>query len=1018
MALNMQREENRPLNYAGLALAMIVGALGIVAINLYSSGDFVEAALIKRARAHFADSLVSARWLHHELGVDNAASLAVPVSSALANGIAVAGSHQVRLVSARPLNPGNSPDIWENEALQRFANGIKEANTRIKHDQTADFRYMAPLYIETSCLSCHAKQGFKVGELAGGLAVSFDASDTDLYYRNNAIATVIAIVLIMFGVGQVMAFSVRRVRELGRMADRERERFESIVQAMDGVVWEADPKSLQFSFVSRRAVQLLGYPESDWLEPGFWVRHLHPEDKERAIAQRKKEIYSTDSSEIEYRFLNKDGVPFWFNDRVRIVHRSDKSSVLRGIMIDVTARKRVEVEAGKLLRAVEQSPASIVITDRNGVIEYVNPRFTQNFGYTREEAIGKNPRILKSGETPLAIYKTLWMTILSGKEWRGRLKNRCKNGDTIWEDVSIAPLVAENNEITHFLAVKEDVTDRLRVEKELDDHRNHLEDQVRARTQDLVLAVQKATAADRAKSEFLTNMSHEIRTPLNAVIGFCELVLRTELTPQQRDYLDKIDGAGQHLLQLINNLLDLSKIAAGRVELATSALDLPQLMARIGSVLSYKAVEKGISFDMAVDADLPRHLLGDGLRVNQVLFNLVNNAIKFTEKGSVRVEVRRLHQDEKFVRIRFVVEDSGIGMDAKELQRAFEPFAQGDATISRKYGGTGLGLSISRDLIGLMGGQLEASSEKGLGSRFAFALDFSVAEAESPSGTEGPGNRLSSAEEYRFPGLRVLLVDDQPLNRLVAGEMLHACEVEFEAATNGKEAVDCLFAQGPQAFDVVLMDLQMPEFDGLSAMRAIRAQAGFENLPIVAMTAHVLEEERRVAIAAGANGHLGKPFHSEQLYEMLARFAPSQKMKRISKVAVALPVDQSATHTPNPAVLDWQEGIDRLNGRAEKYLIWLRRFAEERRGVSDEAAALLNEGKIKETAQLIHALKGSAGMLGLKRVFEAARVLEMSCRETVSGEKASVPPSDVDNLRSAIIEANSLIAGLNDPPGA
>lgn len=1018
MALNMQREENRPLNYAGLALAMIVGALGIVAINLYSSGDFVEAALNKRARAHFADSLVSARWLHHELGVENAASLVIPFSSSHASRQAITASHQVRLVSEHPLNPGNAPDLWERETLKRFSSGENEANARIKRDHLGEFRYMAPLFIEASCLNCHAKQGFKVGDLAGGLEISFDASDTDSYYRNNAIATVIAIVLIMFGVGQVMALSVRRVRELGRMADRERERFESIVQAMDGVVWEADPKSLQFSFVSRRAVQLLGYPESDWLVPGFWARHLHPEDKERAVTQRRKEIYSTDSSEIEYRFLSKDGVPIWFNDRVRIVHSAEKPSVLRGIMIDVTARKRVEVEAGKLLRAVEQSPASIVITDRSGVIEYVNPRFTQNFGYSREEAIGKNPRILKSGETPLAVYKTLWMTILSGKEWRGRLKNRCKNGDTIWEDVSIAPLVAENNEITHFLAVKEDVTDRLRVEKELDDHRNHLEDQVRARTQDMVLAVQKATAADRAKSEFLTNMSHEIRTPLNAVIGFCELVLRTELTPQQRDYLDKIDGAGQHLLQLINNLLDLSKIAAGRVELVTSALDLPQLMARIGSVLSYRAVEKGVSFDMAVDADLPRHLLGDGLRVNQVLFNLVNNAIKFTEKGSVRVEVRCLHLDEKFARIHFVVEDSGIGMDATELQRAFEPFAQGDASISRKYGGTGLGLSISRDLIGLMGGQLEASSEKGLGSRFAFALDFSVADAELSSESDSFGNRLSSAEEYRFPGLRVLLVDDQPLNRLVAGEMLNACEVEFETATNGKEAVDCLFARGPQAFDVVLMDLQMPEFDGLSAMRAIRAQAGFENLPMVAMTAHVLEEERRVAIAAGANGHLGKPFHSEQLYEMLARFAPMQKMKRISKATEALPGNKSAASIPDPAVLEWHEGIDRLNGRAEKYLIWLRRFAEERRGVSDEADALLKDGKIQETAQLIHALKGSAGMLGLKRVFEAARVLEMSCRETVSGLKASVPQADVDNLRSAVIEANLLIAGLNDPPGA
>ena len=993
------QEEKRPLNYAGLALAMIVGALGIFAVNLYSARDFVEAALLKRARAHFADAMVSERWLKH----DHAAGESVAPA---------ARSHEMHLIGINPRSDTHRPDAWEAEAMRAMVGDGLEYSARVRKDDTTRFRYMAPLYAEQRCLVCHAGQGYVEGQLVGGISIAFDATDTDQASRSNIVGTGIAVVLIMLGVGQVLVFSIRRVRELGRLTDSERARLKSLVQTMDGVVWEADPKTMQFSFVSRHAITLMGYPIEFWLQPGFWADHIHPDDREAAIERRQQDAGKVEPSEYEYRFMTRSGRVVWVHDRLSLVLTDGKPSALRGIMIDVTVRKQAEKEVGKLLRAVEQSPVSIIITNRDGVIEYVNPRFTQLFGYTRAEAVGKNPRFLKSGDTPSAVYDDLWQTIKAGKEWKGRLLNRCKDGSLIWEDASIVPLFSEKDEITHFLAVKEDVTDRLRVEKELAQYRDHLEDEVRARTRDLVLAMQKAKAADGAKSEFLTNMSHEIRTPLNAIIGFCELALRTDLNARQRDYLDKVNGASQHLLQLINNLLDLSKIAAGRIEISAVEFDLQHLMARIGSVLSYKATEKGLRFDIEVDRALPKRVLGDALRVNQVLLNLINNAIKFTEKGSIRVEVKPVLIDEQFIRVGFSVEDTGIGMDAVEMVRAFQPFAQGDASISRKYGGTGLGLSISRDLIGLMGGELETQSEKGRGSRFAFSLDFATVIVPE-TGVEAVAADTRTDEAYQFPGLRVLLVEDQPLNRQLAGEMLDAAGVVVEMCTNGREAVDCLFARGADAFDVVLMDLQMPEFDGLSAMKLIRAQAGFGALPMIAMTAHVLEEERRRAVAAGANGHLGKPFYSIDLYEVLARFAPPGKVRRIAPVGGAVPATDSPTAVDD-GVIDWAAGLERFGGSEEKYRRWLQRFIDERTGVADEAAAMLDAGQAQEAAQLVHALKGVAGMLGLKQVFDVARRLEGECREVAAGRSPPVAAVDLDALRTAIAEARQAIAGLGE----
>ena len=1158
----------RPLNYAGLALAMIVGALGIVGINLHSAREFGEESLLKRARAHHDDIVMMRRWVSEhggvyvekKPGVDSNPFLESPDVMTtdgrvltLRNAATVTrevsgyggsdGTLRYRLSSLSPLNPINQANEWEAESLRAFETGVKERSIHVQEGGKSIFRYMAPLAIEPSCISCHVKQGYRVGGVAGGLSVSFDVSDSDRFVSENTIATVVSMLLILFGVGQVMVLSVRRVRDIGRAAHREQERFKSLVQTTDGIVWEADAQTFCFSFISQRAETLLGFKVEDWYQPGFWREHIHPEDQDWAVSYCANATTRGEAHDFEYRFLAKDGRVVWLHDLVSVVTEDGKPTVLRGLMLDITRRKEADLqaeqmrneqstllnnalvgivylrhrsvvmcnprfedlfgyakdellgqstrllyassadfdeigevayatiaqgepysreillrrkdgrvfwgvlngraidpakphegsiwiyaditerkhaeeEADKLLRAVERSPVSIVITDRDGLIEYVNPRFTQVTGFSRDEVVGKNPRIMQSGETSPETYRQLWKTILEGKEWRGVLRNRKKNGDPVWEDVSVAAVLNDSGATTHFVAVKEDITERLRVEEQLAQYRDNLEDQVRSRTQDLVLAMQKATSADRAKTEFLTNMSHEIRTPLNAIIGFCRLAMRTELTGQQRDYLDKIDGAGQHLLDLINNLLDLSKIAAGRVELLESDFDIHHLLSRVGSVFAYKAAEKGLALRVEVDPAVPRQLIGDSLRINQVLLNLINNAVKFTEHGQVDLRVTYLRGDEKCATLAFVVQDTGIGMDANELTRAFEPFSQGDASITRKYGGTGLGLAISRELVRLMGGNLEARSEKGAGSQFSFTLDLRY-----PTLALGDGANHSPAShvqgdaerELHFAGVRVLLVEDQPLNRQVAEELLRSVGVEVVMACNGREGLDRLLEEGPEGFDLVFMDLQMPVMDGLSAMRAIRARPEFADLPIIAMTAHVLEEERRRSVAAGASDHLGKPFQPDQLFSSVANWVSPVKVQRGVRKAVAPASAESASGLSavvDPSVIDWMGGLARFDGKEARYITWLVRFADERADAAEEIGGLIDAGQLEDAGRVVHALKGVSGTLGLNRVFASSLALEHACKQGEGEAQEAALSTGHVQLTDALDEAVTLIRGL------
>lgn len=601
----------------------------------------------------------------------------------------------------------------------------------------------------------------------------------------------------------------------------------------------------RFTYVSRAVERLNETTAEEVLaDPGIIYRQILPEYHAPLKTREEEAIKNTTGFKIEVQSRLPSGRIRWFEFTSTPRRRSDGLLVWDAVELDITDRKQVEqalAESEERFRSVMETIPSIAVQGYllDGTVTFWNHASERLYGYPAEEALGANlldliiPPDMKS-----AVSEAIQQMIETGQPIpAGELSLKCKDGSHVPVFSSHA-LVTSFGRPPELFCLDVDLTEQKQIEEEL------------------VHAKVAAEAANTAKSEFLANMSHEIRTPMNGVIGNAQLLRFTRLTEQQEKFLGYIEADANNLISVINDVLDISKIEAGKIEIEQTAFNLHNCISDLLKPLSPRANAKGLILRAAISKEIPNTLAGDQLLLKQILRNLVGNAIKFTEKGTIQIRIELLERSGEQIRLSFSVADTGIGIKPEALETIFAPFSQADASVTRKFGGTGLGLSICRRLVGMMGGDITVESQAGTGSTFHVSLPFQVS-SQITELQEAP-QQSNAPPVWEGMPLYILLVDDSQTNQTMVANLLRHFGHQVTCSGNGAHALEQWRAS---SFDIILMDIQMPVMDGVEATRVIREheQKNGGHTPIIALTAHALNEQREHLLGAGFDGYVSKP---------------------------------------------------------------------------------------------------------------------------------------------------------------
>ena len=569
-----------------------------------------------------------------------------------------------------------------------------------------------------------------------------------------------------------------------------------------------------------------------------------------------------------------------------IINSSDECLGFIFSCTDVTKRKQVEKTLQIRNRAIEASSNGIVIADvrlPDAPIIYVNKAFERISGYSITEIIGQSFLFFLDEEENKEEKIKLQNSMSEGNNYSINISLLQKNGKKVWMELNISPVFNFAGNLTHYVGVQSDISDQKNAEQELRQYADDLEKtkksleekaiELASTIKELEAAKLKAEEATKAKSEFLANISHEIRTPLNGVIGMTELILDTELNPEQKEYLDTIKVSSESLLTIINDILDFAKIEAGKLELYQTKFSLRESIEETIKTLTIRAHQKGLRLLYIVDSDVPDLLVGDTGRLRQILVNLIGNSLKFTEKGEISVRVSTGKKNDDKIKLLFSVEDTGIGVPKNEQKKIFNAFDQVDGSSAKNYGGTGLGLAITSKLVKLMNGRIwiespvekEHKGKSDPGSIFHFIVEFGFFDNLKRT-KDQPGE--IKQKKLINKHLSILLAEDNKVNQRLASRMLEKLGYDVEIAENGKEVIQIVEKND---FDLILMDVQMPEMDGFQATQKIREleQNSNKHIPIIALTAYAMKGDREKCLSVGMDGYLSKPINFKDMKDTI-----------------------------------------------------------------------------------------------------------------------------------------------------